>query len=286
MIKDKNKPVAIWPGLKEGVPKPIMPYSPAVKVGDWLFIAGQLASDFKTGVPNDLIPENGDPSHALQLQSEFVLRNMKQTVQAAGFNMKKDTVRIWEWFVSDRPDQDDYLNKQYTHQADLDAYKKSYIDYFDAKNPIRSTAGIKELMWVNTKVELEVMCYMSSSDEDKIFLHSDSSDSGAIKKDEWVFVSNQTPIDENGDAPISFEEQLETVIEKTAFFVSAFLGADFLAIFLPPLRSGGVTIPPDTTILTASSTSISRNTTSFFGQNSKNPDVGFGVVGIKTLTMS
>ena len=48
MIKDKNKPVAIWPGLKEGVPKPVMPYSPAVKVGDWLFIAGQLASDFKT----------------------------------------------------------------------------------------------------------------------------------------------------------------------------------------------------------------------------------------------
>lgn len=216
MIKDKNKPVAIWPGLEEGVPKPVMPYSPAVKVGDWLFIAGQLASDFKTGVPNDLIPENSDPSLALQLQSEFVLRNMKQTVQAAGFNMKKDTVRIWEWFVSDRPDGDDYLKKQYTHQADLDAYQKSYINYFDEKNPIRSTAGIKELMWVNTKVELEVMCYMSSSDEDKIFFYSDHSDSGAIKKDEWVFVSNQTPIDENGDAPISFEEQLEKVIEKTA----------------------------------------------------------------------
>ena len=62
MIKDKNKPVAIWPGLEEGVPKPVMPYSPAVKVGDWLFIAGQLASDFKTGVPSDLIPKNGDPS--------------------------------------------------------------------------------------------------------------------------------------------------------------------------------------------------------------------------------
>ena len=216
MIEDKNKPVAIWPGLEEGVPKPVMPYSPAVKVGDWLFIAGQLASDFKTGVPNDLIPKNEDPFKALQLQSDFVLRNMKQTVHAAGFNMKKDTVRIWEWFVSDRPNHEDYMNKQFTHQIDLDAYKSSYINYFDENYPIRSSAGIKELMWVNTKVELEVMCYLSSSNEDSVYLHDDRTNTGAIKKDEWVFVSNQTPIDEKGDVPIAFEEQLETVIKKTS----------------------------------------------------------------------
>ena len=44
-MKDENTPIAIWPGIEEGVPKPVMPYSPAVKVGDWVFIAGQLASD-------------------------------------------------------------------------------------------------------------------------------------------------------------------------------------------------------------------------------------------------
>ena len=30
-------------------PKPLMPYSPAIKAGGWVFFAGQLASDFKTG---------------------------------------------------------------------------------------------------------------------------------------------------------------------------------------------------------------------------------------------
>ena len=103
MKKDDNTPIAIWPGLEEGVPKPVMPYSPAVKVGDWVFIAGQLASDFKTGVPKNLIPEDKDPSTGLGMQSEFVLGNMAQTVQAAGLNMSEDSVRIWEWFVSDRP---------------------------------------------------------------------------------------------------------------------------------------------------------------------------------------
>ena len=40
-------PRAVWPG---GVQKPLMPYTPAIKAGGWLFVAGQLASDFKTGI--------------------------------------------------------------------------------------------------------------------------------------------------------------------------------------------------------------------------------------------
>jgi enamine deaminase RidA (YjgF/YER057c/UK114 family) len=36
---------AIWPG---DIPKPLAPYSPAIKAGGWLFVAGQLARDFET----------------------------------------------------------------------------------------------------------------------------------------------------------------------------------------------------------------------------------------------
>ena len=55
-LEKVTKPIAIWPGLEDGVPKPVMPYSPAVKVGDWVFVAGQLASNFKTGLPKEVIP--------------------------------------------------------------------------------------------------------------------------------------------------------------------------------------------------------------------------------------
>jgi enamine deaminase RidA (YjgF/YER057c/UK114 family) len=41
---------AIWPGLEAEVPKPLMPYSPAIRAGGWVFIAGTIASDFKTGL--------------------------------------------------------------------------------------------------------------------------------------------------------------------------------------------------------------------------------------------
>ena len=45
----------------------------------------------------------------------------------------------------------------------------------------------------------------------------------------------------------------------------------------------GVTIPPEITIFTASSTFIFIYIKSFFGTNKRNPLVGLGVVGIKTL---
>ncbi len=84
-----------------------------------------------------------------------------------------------------------------------------------------------------------------------------------------------------------------------AFLAVAFFGA-FLAAFLAgrpaaaalglflgaAFGAGGVTIPPETTSLSASSTLISRKTSSCLGQNSKNPEVGFGVVGTNTLTVS
>ena len=43
----------------------------------------------------------------------------------------------------------------------------------------------------------------------------------------------------------------------------------------------GVTIPPEITILTASSTFIFMKIKSFLGKNKRNPLVGLGVVGIK-----
>jgi len=216
MKNEEHKPIAIWPGLEEGVPKPVMPYSPAVKVGDWVFIAGQLASDFKTGVPKELIPEDGDASIGLGLQSEFVLRNMAQTVQATGLNMAEDSVKIWEWFVSDRPHPKSYLNGQFSHGIELGVYERLFENSFDVQQPTRSSIGIKELMWIDTKVELEVMCYAANEQVSHYSLNPNLVGSDALKKGEWVFVSNQSPMDQNGNIADTFEEQVEAVIYKNS----------------------------------------------------------------------
>ena len=50
---------AIWPG--DGVPKPLMPYSPVITAGGWVFTAGQLATDFDTGLAPEATPNPGPP---------------------------------------------------------------------------------------------------------------------------------------------------------------------------------------------------------------------------------
>ena len=77
-----TKPEAVWPGLEAGVPKPLMPYSPAIKAGDWVFIAGQIASDFETGLAPEAKPANPFVDNELTLQSQYVLNNLANTIKA------------------------------------------------------------------------------------------------------------------------------------------------------------------------------------------------------------
>ena len=86
-------------------PKPLMPYSPAVKAGGWVFFAGQLASDFVDGLAPEAGGDGRNPNVAnpLELQSRFVMSNLQKTAEAAGVDIAQDVVRIYQWFTSPYP---------------------------------------------------------------------------------------------------------------------------------------------------------------------------------------
>ena len=214
MAEQQITPIAIWPGLEDGVPKPIMPYSPAIRLGDWVFIAGQLASDFKTGVPKELIPKSEGGSTGLQLQSDFIFKNMTQTVQAAEANMRTDAVKLWEWFVSNKPDAQDIARGNNAHDVDINSYERSLHQAFGNKCPSRSSIGIKELMWLGTQIELEVMCLITEDKTTYYNLDSDPEKPGALRKGDWVFISNQNSENHKGEIPESLEAQFDVVMSK------------------------------------------------------------------------
>ena len=99
---------AVW----GGEPKPLMPYSPAIKAGGWVFVAGQLASDFKSG----LAPEAGGDGrnqfveNQLEIQSRFVMSNLQRTVAAAGLDIGSDIMRIYQWFTSPYPTMSEFAD--------------------------------------------------------------------------------------------------------------------------------------------------------------------------------
>jgi len=116
---DPKVPVAVFP---EGAPSPKMPNSPAVKAGDWVFFAGQLATDFKTGIAPEARAANPYLGDKLELESRCVTRNWAATVAAAGCDIGKDAIRMWQWFVSDRPTPEEFAQGNTWTSLSIEAY--------------------------------------------------------------------------------------------------------------------------------------------------------------------
>ena len=67
--------------VKSDAPRPLAHYSEGVVAGPWVFAAGQIASDYKTGVPEPARRHANFPYYAsdIKLQTRYVLDNLKRT---------------------------------------------------------------------------------------------------------------------------------------------------------------------------------------------------------------
>ncbi len=74
----------------DAVPGPGGHVVPAVKAGPLVFLSGQLASDFNTGLAPEARVVEGMPHHqnAMTLQSEYVFRNIAALMEAAGSSIE------------------------------------------------------------------------------------------------------------------------------------------------------------------------------------------------------
>jgi 2-iminobutanoate/2-iminopropanoate deaminase len=117
--------------LTDKGPKPIGPYSQAVKSNGFLFASGQVALDPRT---NEFI--GGD----VRQQTERAMENIKAVIEAAGSNLHhvvKTTV-----FLKD--------------MNDFAAMNEAYGKYFPAAPPARSTVQVARLP-KDALVEIEVI---------------------------------------------------------------------------------------------------------------------------------
>jgi enamine deaminase RidA (YjgF/YER057c/UK114 family) len=73
----------------DAAPRPKANYSQAVVAGDLVFLAGQLASDFRTGVPPEARVEPGFRFYGsdIELQTRYVLKNIGAVLEAAGSSL-------------------------------------------------------------------------------------------------------------------------------------------------------------------------------------------------------
>jgi enamine deaminase RidA (YjgF/YER057c/UK114 family) len=88
----------------DGIPAPALPYSQAVRAGDFVFTAGQMATDYATGVVPEARPDPALPNHgsSTYLQAEYVFGNLGRVLEAAG-SSSTDVIHLEVFYRARHP---------------------------------------------------------------------------------------------------------------------------------------------------------------------------------------
>ena len=135
MTAFRSSPVNIET-VKSDAPRPL------VVAGPFVFAAGQIASDYKTGVPDEARRHPNFPYYSsdIKLQTRYILENLKQTFAAAGSSL--DNVIKAQVFLTD-------LNN-------FHAFDEVWKEYFKTPPP-RTTVGTTGLLVKDTLVEIDLI---------------------------------------------------------------------------------------------------------------------------------
>lgn len=113
-----------------GVPAPRGPYSPAVRAGDFIFVAGQGPIDAATNQMS-----YGDVKH----ETRLVLTNIRKILEGCGSSLA-DVVKC-SVFLSDG--------------KDFSAMNEVYAEFFGQQKPARTTVETK---FADPKMKVEIDC--------------------------------------------------------------------------------------------------------------------------------
>jgi enamine deaminase RidA (YjgF/YER057c/UK114 family) len=128
--------------IKSAAPRPLAHYNEAFTLGSNVFAAGQIASDYRTGVPPEARKKDGFPFYGsdIELQTAYILENLKKTFEAAGSSL-------------------DQVVKAQVFLTDLDnfhGFDTVWKRYFKQPPP-RSTIGCTGLLVKDTLVEIDLI---------------------------------------------------------------------------------------------------------------------------------
>lgn len=177
----------------DAVPKPVVPYAQAIKAGPFVFVAGVMATDFRTGIaPEARVPE-GLPwfGSAIKKQTEWTLEAIGRILEAAGSSLDQ-IVKAQAILIDIR----DFLG-----------FDEVWRSFFPTDPPARTVIQ-GGLVNPGHVVEIDVIAIAPESGLRKEAIATDGApvptiaESQAVRAGDFVFTSGILPTDfETGLAP-------------------------------------------------------------------------------------
>jgi len=218
-------------------PRPLASYSEAIVIGDLVFAAGQLASDFKTGVPREARVDPAFPYYGsdIKRQTRYVLENLAKTLQAAGTALE-------------------HVVKAQVFHTDLNnffAFDEVWREFFPAPPP-RTTVGTNGLLVKDTLVEIDLIAALPSARARRISVPDIPRPlahyTPATRVGDFVFAAGQIASDYRTGVPrearVAAGTSLDQVVKAQVFHTDLANFAGFDEVW----KEFFVTPPPRTTI--------------------------------------
>jgi enamine deaminase RidA (YjgF/YER057c/UK114 family) len=127
------------------IPKPLANYAPALRVGNLVYAAGALATDFKTGVAPECRINPAFPFYGSQIKREtrYILENLVKTFKAAGTSLDR-TVKA-QVFLTDL--------------ADFNGFDEVWREFFPVSPPL-TTVRTTGLLIKDNLIEIDLIAAM------------------------------------------------------------------------------------------------------------------------------
>lgn len=179
---------------KEGIttdkiPQPLAGYAPAIRAGDFVFVAGQVPSDFRTGLaPEARVDPNFWEGNAIDREARFILGHLKTTLEAAGSSL--GNVVKAEVYLTD-------LN-------DIPRLDRVWREYFPVDPPARLIMPVDGIVIPDGHIEITLVAVTDKGKTKKKVIRTAKApaplfhESQAVRAGELLFLSGQLAADADG----------------------------------------------------------------------------------------
>ncbi len=188
-------------GVPKGLPSPLAGYSPAILNGDWVFLAGEIPTDWNgdfmtekhMGPLSSLAPEArvnpyfwyGSP---IEKQTEYTLKKLDLIAKAAGTSLERCVK----------------ANVYISHPNDFQGMDRVWQSWFPSDPPARVVIPYMGLGGMGTRIEIDMILLSNDSKLERRPISSDAAfqplghEPQALKAGDFLFFSTQIPAGPDG----------------------------------------------------------------------------------------
>jgi enamine deaminase RidA (YjgF/YER057c/UK114 family) len=181
-----------------------------VQAGGWVFVSGTLATDFASGIAEEARLDQRQPylHDALELQSRHILSTIGELLRAAGCDIRRDILRIWQWAPSSYPSHADYeaAAPNWPRFRSATPYARVLKEMVGDPRRASTGIGVRQLAVPDALMAVDLIAAQPHAGQEKQAFRApegvpqpDIGYSPAIRWGDWVFLAGFGATDFRGD---------------------------------------------------------------------------------------